>query len=77
MAIAPMTPERWQRIERLYHAARARAPSERARFSPKLAEDEELRREVESLLSEPESGDRFLAEPPPAAQRHRGDAGDR
>ena len=48
-----MTPERWKQIEELYHAADTRPPSERAAF---LAEacpgDEELRREVESLLNE-------------------------
>ena len=31
-AIARMTPERWKRIEELYHAARARPPGERAAF---------------------------------------------
>ncbi len=49
-----MTPERWQRIEALYHAARARPPAERAAFLAEACPDDEaLRREVESLLSEP------------------------
>ena len=46
-----MTPERWQQVERLYHAARDEAPEARAAF---LAEacggDAALRRDVESLL---------------------------
>jgi hypothetical protein len=48
-----MDPERWQQVERLYHAALEREPGEQARF---LAEacfgDEELRREVEVLLQQ-------------------------
>src|SRR5256885_16080799 len=49
-----MTPERWRQIEELYHAARERAPADRAAL---LAEaDPELRREVEALLAEDASG---------------------
>ena len=48
-----MLSERWRQVERLYHAAWNQAPSQRANF---LAEacggDEELRREVESLLAQ-------------------------
>jgi serine/threonine protein kinase/tetratricopeptide (TPR) repeat protein len=48
-----MLPERWRQIERLYHAAWNQSPSQRANF---LAEacggDEELLREVESLLAQ-------------------------
>ena len=49
-----MTPERWQRIEELYHAAlRARRRASARRFSPRrVPDDEALRREVESLLDE-------------------------
>ena len=66
-----MTPERWKRTEELYHAARARSPEQRAAFlAEACAEDEALRREVESLLSEPESGDGFLAEPPLVMPAH-------
>ena len=44
-----MTPERFQQIEELYHAARERTAVERAAL---LAEaDPEVRREVESLLA--------------------------
>ena len=66
-----MTPERWKRTEELYHAARARSPEQRAAFlAEACAEDEALRREVESLLSEPESDDGFLAEPPLVMPAH-------
>ena len=47
-----MTPERFRQIEELYHAAREGTAEERAAL---LAEaDPELRREVESLLSQSE-----------------------
>ena len=50
-----MTPERWKRTEELYHAARARAPGERGAFlAGACPDDEALRRDVESLLSEPD-----------------------
>ena len=62
-----MTPERWQRTEELYHAARARPPGERAAFlADACPHDDALRREVAALLSEA-SDDGFLAIPPPAA----------
>jgi Tol biopolymer transport system component len=51
-----MKPERWRRIEALFHAALSRPESARAAFL--LAEcgaDEDLRHEVESLLAEPRS----------------------
>ncbi len=58
-----MTPERWQRIEELYHAAYARPAGERAAFLDQACRgDSTLRREVESLLSEP-SRDEFLDVP--------------
>ena len=59
-----MTPERWKRTEDLYHAARARAPGERATFLAEACPDDEvLRRDVESLLNEPDSDAGFLASP--------------
>src|SRR5215203_834464 len=58
-----MTPERWQRIEALYHAAHARPADGRAAFLAEACRgDERLRREVESLLNQP-SQDGFLAAP--------------
>jgi serine/threonine protein kinase len=56
-------PERWQQIEELYQAARDREPAERNAFLLDACRgDSGLRREVESLLNEPES-DSFLAGP--------------
>jgi tetratricopeptide (TPR) repeat protein/predicted Ser/Thr protein kinase len=55
-----MTPERFQQIEELYHAARGRTAEERAALLAQT--DPELRREIESLLEE-RSGDEFLDRP--------------
>ena len=44
------SPERWRLLEELYRAAVERAPVERAAFLREACPDEELRREVESLL---------------------------
>lgn len=52
-----MTPERLNKIEELYHAARAKSGHERATLLSQT--DPELRREVESLLAQPDSF-RFL-----------------
>jgi hypothetical protein len=47
-----MTPERWQQVQRLYQSALGQEPSKRADFLKKACTgDEELRREVESLLA--------------------------
>ncbi len=47
-----MTPERWQQIERLYHDALELAPEYRLAFLDRAcAGDDELRREIESLLA--------------------------
>ena len=46
-----MTPERWQQIEKLYHAALECKPSQRSAFLDQACQgDEGLRREVDSLL---------------------------
>jgi tetratricopeptide (TPR) repeat protein/predicted Ser/Thr protein kinase len=55
-----MTPERFQQIEELYHAAREGTAGERAALLAQT--DPELRREVELLLSQPASGE-FLDRP--------------
>src|SRR5580698_8687044 len=48
-----MPPERWQEIERLYHSAVECAPERRAAFLKEAAGgDEDLRREVASLLEQ-------------------------
>ncbi|MEQ1912195.1 MAG: hypothetical protein ABMA15_25470 [Vicinamibacterales bacterium] len=49
-----MPPERFVRIESLYHAALSRSAGERAAFlEDACSGDEALRREVESLLAQP------------------------
>lgn len=61
---AMMTPERWQRIERLYHAALAVAESQRSGFlEDSCAGDNTLRREVESLLACYDKAEQFMEVP--------------
>ncbi len=60
-----MTPERWQQIEELYHAALAHAPAVRAAFLQQACPDDEaLRREVESLLAAHDQAASFIEAPP-------------
>jgi eukaryotic-like serine/threonine-protein kinase len=58
-----MTPERHQQIGQLYHAVLELAPTQRVAFlAQACADDEALRREVESLLTlHTEAGDVFAA----------------
>src|SRR5262249_56405111 len=60
-----MTPERWNQVDQLLQDAMDREPAERAAF---LAEacggDDELRLEVESLLSLGERAESFFETPP-------------
>ncbi len=52
-----MTPERWQQVEEIFQAALDLTPEERTRFvSEACADDTELKRDVESLLSHHDSG---------------------
>jgi len=46
-----MLAERWHEIERLYHSACEQKPEERLAYLEGATDDEELRREVESLLA--------------------------
>src|SRR5712692_5809159 len=58
-----MTPDRWRRVEQLYHAALERPEGERSAYLREAcAEDAELRREVEELLRQ-ESAKGFLESP--------------
>jgi serine/threonine protein kinase len=60
-----MTPERWQRIEELYHDALTRDPADRAAFlATACAGDDDLRHEVESLLQQAPTADGVLQTPP-------------
>jgi hypothetical protein len=59
-----MSPERLRQVEELYHLAREREPASRHAFlEDTCPDDEDLRREVESLLAQ--DGDRvcLLDEP--------------
>jgi len=63
-----MSPDRWARVERLYHEALVRPLERRAAFlAEACAGDDDLRREVESLLDQPGSVAGFLARPAMAA----------
>ncbi len=60
-----MTPERWQQIEQLYHAALEREPAERAAFlAQACAGDEALQQEVATLLAAYEEAGSFIEKPP-------------
>ena len=60
-----MSPDRWQQIERLYHDALELAPEYRLAFLDRAcAGDDELRREVESLLASHDNAGTFIDKPP-------------
>ncbi|HEX4948960.1 MAG TPA: protein kinase, partial [Blastocatellia bacterium] len=59
-----MTPERWQRIEKLYQDSQDRTPEERVAWLAEVcAGDETLRRDVEALLAANEHASGFLNTP--------------
>ena len=59
-----MTPERWRQVSRIYYDTLARDAGERASFLREACRDDEaLRQEVESLLAQPASAEKFLTEP--------------
>ena len=59
-----MKNERWQEVEDLYHAALAKHPEERLAFLVEAAAgDEEMRREVASLLSYEDRAATFMESP--------------
>ena len=59
-----MTPERWRQIRAVFDAASALPAAERDAFLASAGEgDDELRREVESLLAAAEADPAFLADP--------------
>src|SRR5215471_12634357 len=64
-----MNPERWQKIEELYHRASAQDPEARASFLDRACDgDFELRREVDSLLEREAKAADFLESASPEAQ---------
>src|SRR5262245_7981872 len=59
-----MTPERWQRVNELFHSALEREPAQRAAFLDQAcADDPEMRKEVESLIGSNENSDSFIDAP--------------
>ena len=59
-----MTPDRWQQMKELFHAALEREPAERFAFlASACADDETLRLEVESLISFHEQANSFIEKP--------------
>ena len=58
------SPERWRLLEELYQAAVEHPPAERALYLREACSDEDLRREVESLLRFENQGDTFLQQSP-------------
>jgi eukaryotic-like serine/threonine-protein kinase len=59
-----LEPERYGQIGRLYHAALERPPQQRTAFLKEACVgDEDLQREVESLLAQEDGGDGFLEAP--------------
>ncbi|HEY6363028.1 MAG TPA: serine/threonine-protein kinase [Vicinamibacterales bacterium] len=63
-----MNPERWRRIERIFHSALERPSREREAFlEQECRGDDDLRREVQSLLDRAASAEGFLNGPAAAA----------
>src|SRR5262249_23172773 len=61
-----MTPQRWSRVEELYHAASDKPTAERADFLAQACHgDADLRREVEDLLEQSAASDSLLDRPAP------------
>src|SRR5450759_2116808 len=59
-----MANDRWKQIEQIYHAALERQENQRALFLQEAcAGDEQLRREVESMLAQEGSANRMLERP--------------
>jgi hypothetical protein len=59
-----MHPDCWSLIEKLYHDALEREPGERTAFLDHNCPDEELRREVQSLLANERKGDQLFEDSP-------------
>ncbi|HTL54781.1 MAG TPA: protein kinase, partial [Candidatus Limnocylindrales bacterium] len=59
-----MTPERWRRVDELFHSALEREPAERAALlSEACAGDDQLRRAVEKLIAAHEKDGSFIDSP--------------
>src|SRR5215468_8574431 len=63
-----MTPDRWKRLEEIYHAARTRDSAERAAYvAEACGDDEDLRLQIESLLIHGEALSKFESKVVPGA----------
>ena len=63
-----MTPERWQRLEEIFHAARREDPAVRAAYlSRACGDDESLRQQIDSLLAHADEESRVEATVAPTA----------
>src|SRR5215510_5846448 len=59
-----MNPERWRQVEQLYHSALEHEDGQRAAFlATACADDDSLRREVESLLAHQSQAENLMAAP--------------
>ena len=59
-----MKPDRWQKVDEIFHAALQHKPDERKAFIEEACQgDEELRREIDSLLAEERGADQFIEQP--------------
>ena len=59
-----MRPDRWQKIDEIFHAAlRCKLDERKAFIETACSGDEELRRELESLLAEERGADGFIEQP--------------
>ena len=59
-----MTPERWQQIDRIFHAVLQRDPSQRSAFvAESCGGDPALQKEIEDLLASHEESDSFIETP--------------
>jgi len=58
-----MQPERWRRLEQLYHAAMERDEDQRAAFLEDSCADDTLRRDVELLIAYAQKGGRIIDKP--------------
>ena len=59
-----MNPARWQQVKQLFHQAAEHQPATRAIYLDEIcAEDEELRRELESLLASHDEAPDFIEVP--------------
>ena len=61
-----ISPSNWERIRALFYAALERTPEERAAFLRAHSADDEILREVASLLAAHADADALLASPPAA-----------